>query len=382
MHPSFEDRPGASDQVFAALDDAAYERQVRAWSDVLHTTEAAGADVLHLHHLTPIDAAAARVAPQTPVVSHLHGTELMLLEAIDAGHGAGWEHGDAWAERMRSWATRATRIVVATEAGRARATALLDIDADAIDIVPNGVDATRFTPAPVDRAATWRRVLLDDVRGWRAGGEPGSWRAEAAAIDALATDTTFLYAGRFTEVKRVPLLIEAFSNARRLLGGRISLVIVGGHPGEWEGEHPAAAIERLGADGVSLAGWHDQAVLPDLLRASDVIVLPSVNESFGQVLVEGMACELPAIAVDRGGPAEIVDDGRTGWLVAPDDAEQLERAILAAASDAGERRRRGRLARADVLERYTWCAATSQLSGVLETAALERGSSHGAPLAA
>ena len=81
MHPSFEDRPGAADRCFATLDDAAFERQVGAWSDALRAIEAAGADVLHLHHLTPIDAAAAAVAPSTPVVSHLHGTELLMLES-------------------------------------------------------------------------------------------------------------------------------------------------------------------------------------------------------------------------------------------------------------------------------------------------------------
>ena len=44
---------------------------------------AADADVLHLHHLTPLNAAAARVAPDVPVVGHLHGTELLMLEAIE-----------------------------------------------------------------------------------------------------------------------------------------------------------------------------------------------------------------------------------------------------------------------------------------------------------
>ena len=96
-----------------------------------------------------------------------------------------------------------------------------------------------------------------------------------------------------------------------------------------------------------------------------------------------MACELPAIAVDRGGPAEIVEDGETGWLVPPDDVADLERAIVEAATDATERRRRGALARRDVLARYTWRAATRELSAVLEAAALERGgSTRGEPIAA
>ena len=44
-------------------------------------------------------------------------------------------------------------------------------------------------------------------------------------------------------------------------------------------------------------------------------MLPSVREQFGQVIVEAMACGIPAIAVDAYGPAEIIDHGETGWLV-------------------------------------------------------------------
>ena len=47
-----------------------------------------------------------------------------------------------------------------------------------------------------------------------------------------------LYVGRFTEVKRIPLLIEAYERARPGFNRRAPLVIVGGFPGEWEGEHP------------------------------------------------------------------------------------------------------------------------------------------------
>ena len=96
MHPSFEDRPGQPDRVFAALDDLAYRRQVgRVVTARCEAAGAADADVLHLHHLTPLNAAAARVAPDVPVVGHLHGTELLMLEEID--DGADWPHAAAWA---------------------------------------------------------------------------------------------------------------------------------------------------------------------------------------------------------------------------------------------------------------------------------------------
>jgi len=106
VHPSFEDRPGAPDRVFAALDDLEYEHQVRAWSHELASSGAAEADVIHLHHLTPLNEAAARVAPSVPVVGQLHGTELLMLERIASGAPPNWTHADRWARRLRSWARR------------------------------------------------------------------------------------------------------------------------------------------------------------------------------------------------------------------------------------------------------------------------------------
>jgi sugar phosphate isomerase/epimerase len=64
MHPSYEDRPGAPDPVFAAVDDEEYEAHVAAWARALEVAGAREADVLHLHHLTPLHEAAAR-SPRT-----------------------------------------------------------------------------------------------------------------------------------------------------------------------------------------------------------------------------------------------------------------------------------------------------------------------------
>src|SRR3954454_3367821 len=58
-HPSYEDRDGSGDGVFANLDDAAFENHVEPWAEHLEAADAAAADVLHLHHLTPLNEAAA-----------------------------------------------------------------------------------------------------------------------------------------------------------------------------------------------------------------------------------------------------------------------------------------------------------------------------------
>jgi|tagenome__1003787_1003787.scaffolds.fasta_scaffold20921785_2 glycosyltransferase involved in cell wall biosynthesis len=364
MHPSFEDRRDAPDRVFASLDDRAFRRQVDAWARALDAADAAQADVLHLHHLTPINEAARRVAPGVPVVGHLHGTELLMLERI--ADGAPWEHADAWAARMSDWAQACTRLVLLSETQIERARALLGIDPDCCTIVGNGYDPELFHAEErvADRAEVWRRTLVDAPRGWRPGEDEGSVAYSAQDVAALSREPVLLYVGRFTEVKRVGLLIEAHANANL----RAPLVLVGGHPGEWEGEHPLEVIERTGARNVFLAGWHDHEELPELLHAADALVLPSVREQFGQVLVEAMACGLPCVAVDRYGPAHIVRDGETGWLVEPDDEAALAAALNEVVADEDERARRGDAALHDARERFSWPALTEELAAVLDAA--------------
>jgi glycosyltransferase involved in cell wall biosynthesis len=370
MHPSFEDRPGAADRVFASLDDDEYERQVVAWCRALQSVDAASADVLHMHHLTPLNEAAARVAPSVPIVGHLHGTELLMLEAIEAAPGR-WPHAAAWAARMRDWAAACERVILLSETQEARAEELLGIDESRCVVVPNGFDPRAFRPHHVDHRALWRRHLVDEPRGWGPEGAVGYAEADLEAFkDGEGETPVLLYVGRFTEVKRVPLLIEAHTRARPGFARRAPLVLVGGFPGEWEGEHPLDTIRRTGAEDVFLAGWHGHDELPSLIAASDVVVLPSVREQFGQVLVEGMACGLPAIAVDAWGPGDVVTHGETGWLVPPDDVVALANALVHAVNCPAERRRRGERALIDARERYSWPALAEDVAAVYDAARL------------
>jgi glycosyltransferase involved in cell wall biosynthesis len=369
MHPSFEDRPGASDRVFAVLDDVEYELQVASWSRELERAGARRADVLHLHHLTPLNEAAARVAPNVPIVSQLHGTELLMLETIAAASPPGWRYAARWAERMRVWARRCARLVVAP-AGVERAVTLLDVPRTMVVAIPNGVDVDVFTAGAVDREAFWRRVLIEQPRGWLPGEPPGSVRYRDADVVALAAGKVLLYVGRFTKVKRLDRLIAAFGRAQQQLEIPAGLVLVGGYPGEWEDEHPAQIAARLRVPHVFLAGWQTQEELPEFLSAAEAMVLTSEREQFGQAIVEGMACGLPAIATSSLGPAAIIDDGQTGWLVQPDDEDALTNALTDAARNDHERQRRGQLASIAVRERYSWAAAAQKLGAVLEEVAL------------
>ena len=376
IHASYEDRPGAPDRVFAALDDHEYERQVTAWARALIAVGAAGYDALHLHHLTPIHEAASRVAPGVPVIGHLHGTELLMLEAISTGPPATWTYATAWAERMCRWARECDRLVVSSPSQIPRAERILGLDADRLVVLPNGFDPRAFVRGEVDRAALFGETLVEAPRGWLPGQDPGSVRYSAEDLSPLVDGVVVLSVSRFTAVKRLPVLIEAFAQARDHARMPAGLLIVGGHPGEWEGEHPAETIARLGVRDVFLAGWYDHDEVPAFLSAADLFALASVREQFGLVLVEAMACEMPAIAVDRFGPAEIVAHGETGWLVEPDDVGGLAAALLHAIDDPGERARRGGNGRAVAVERYGWPRLAERLAGVLD-ATIAAASLHG-----
>jgi len=363
MQPSFEDRPGVPDRVFAALGQAEYDHQVNMWGALLDRV--GPPDLYHVHHLTHVNDA---LLDATPVVAHLHGTELKMLETIRNGAPASWTHASKWQQRLVEAARRADRLVAISTSERELAGELFGVEPGSIDVMPNGVDLQQFSVDPFpaeERLALWRRWLVDDPRGWDTSGLPGSVRYSAHEVQrAFHNPSTgnrlpvLLFVGRFLGFKRVPLLVRAYTQARAILGPSAPpLVIWGGFPGEWEGEHPHTVASSLGANGIFFAGWRGHDDLPMALNCADLLVAPSVDEPFGQVYLEAMAASLPVIATNSGGPPSFINTDPTrptGWLVTPDDQDDLAAAIVAATSDANERQRRGRRGR-EIIERdFDW----------------------------
>jgi glycosyltransferase involved in cell wall biosynthesis len=382
FHPSFEDRPGAPDRVFAKLDADAYEHQVETWRRQLAAADAGTADIFHLHHLTPINEAAERDHPHVPRVGHLHGTELLMLREIADGPPQGWAHAQEWADRMRRWAQSCERLLVLSPDAVRRVPDLLGVPAERIVWAPNGFDPAGFRREPLDpgeRLAHWRRWLVEEPRGWDESGEPGSVAYTDAQLEPFrAGGPVLLYVGRYTSVKRIPLLIRAHARARVRFEQPAPLVLLGGFPGEWEDAHPLEVVRESANPDVFLAGWHGHEDLPVGLNSADLLVLPSVHEQFGAVLVEAMACGLPVVAVEAHGPAEIVDAGDTGWLVPPDDEDAMVEALVEAVNGDAERRRRGERAYEEARARYAWPALARGLAHVYEEVRMGRPAAAGA----
>lgn len=94
------------------------------------------------------------------------------------------------------------------------------------------------------------------------------------------------------------------------------------------------AVDELGLHGqVELAGRRPPAAVRDLLRSSDVFLLPSVSEGISNAALEAMSCGLPVVASDCGGMNEAIEDGRSGLLVPPRDPRAIADAVERLAGD-------------------------------------------------
>ena len=225
---------------------------------------------------------------------------------------------------MRDWAARCERLIVLSESQvRAGASGCSASTPERCVRVPNGFDPRRFTPPRRrPRLPHWRRHLVEEPQGWAPGGEPGLRRYTAADLAPFAGDgPVLLYVGRFTAVKRLPLLIEAYARARAGFAAPRAARAPGRLPGEWEGEHPLETIRRTGARDVFLAGWHGHEELPDFLAASDVVVLPSRARAVRPGARGGHGLRAARDRGRRPRPRRDRRPRRHGWLVPPDDPD-------------------------------------------------------------
>nr|BCX01989.1 MAG: glycosyl transferase family 1 [Bacteroidota bacterium] len=156
-----------------------------------------------------------------------------------------------------------------------------------------------------------------------------------------------LHIGRFAPQKNHLLLLEGFARAQARYPD-LELWLVGDGPLRPEVERWVR--ERGLLDRVCLLGLRND--VPELLAQADMLLLPSDWEGVPLVVLEAMAAGKPVVATRVGGVPELVEDGRTGLLVPPQDPEALAAAILRLAQDAELRREMGEAGRRRALERF------------------------------
>jgi glycosyltransferase involved in cell wall biosynthesis len=204
------------------------------------------------------------------------------------------------------------------------------------------------------------------------------WPAKSLAKNPASdgSEIRLLFVGRLSPEKGVHVLLDAFKNVVRSYP-QARLVLVGP-----EGSADIDFIVNISADEQvrRLAAFYGQDYLSQLKRNlppevidritftgfvphdrlggyyhdADILINPSLSESFGRSLIEAMAGSIPVIASRAGGMPEIVEDGITGLLVEPNDSALLAKAILRLIGDREMRTRMGQAGRQRAVERYSW----------------------------
>jgi N-acetyl-alpha-D-glucosaminyl L-malate synthase BshA len=287
-------------------------------------------DVLHVHYAIPnaVSAVMARdiLAPQPlPVVTTLHGTDVTLVGA-----------DPNYLETTR-WGINRSDAVTAVSASLRQATIdQLGIQ-NRIDVIPNFIDPARYEEARSSPGA----------RRWAQPGE-----------------RLLVHISNFRPVKRVLDVVETFRRVRAHVPSRLLMVGDGPERGKVE-QH---CRENRMCDAITFVG--SLPLIEEMLVGADLFLLPSESESFGLSALEAMACEVPVIATCAGGLPEVVEDGRTGFLLPVGDVDGMAKAALRLLQDEELRRAFGAAGRRRAVEVFSQEAVVARYKAIYERVAV------------
>jgi glycosyltransferase involved in cell wall biosynthesis len=266
-------------------------------------------DIVHTHNfLSHVHAAPAARLAGIPVVHTKHGRAVMSF---------------AWSKRFRRFLYQlADRIVVVSNETGESFLAKSGVAPERVTVIHNGIDTGRF--AGVDRNGARQDLRIN---------------GDAIVFGAVS---------RLDPVKDHLTMIEAFKKISRTCA-RCLLVIVGDGPERGTIERK---VEELGLGGaVKLEGF--SAEVPKYLASFDLFLQPSTEEGLSLTILEAAAAGVPVVASSVGGTGEIIEDGKTGMLVLPQDVEALADVMRRFVEDPAPFRDMARRARKNVEERFS-----------------------------
>ncbi|AXJ10270.1 glycosyltransferase family 1 protein [Arthrobacter sp. PM3] len=209
-------------------------------------------------------------------------------------------------------------------------------------LVPSTFALNQLRGRGIPRVDMWRRGV--DTRRFTPDKRDAEWRASVAP----GGERVIGYVGRLAAEKQV----EDLAVLADVPGTR--LVIVGDGP-----QRPA--LEAALPD-VVFTGFLGGADLPRAVASFDLFVHPGEFETFCQTIQEAMASGVPVVATGRGGPLDLVENSRTGWLYEPGDLAALRARVMDLIGDDAKRRAFAAAAHAAVQGR-TWSALSAELVG-------------------
>jgi N-acetyl-alpha-D-glucosaminyl L-malate synthase BshA len=270
-------------------------------------------DLLHVHYASPhsISGILARESLKPnrylPVITTLHGTDITLVGA-DRSYLPITRYGIVQSDGVTAISHYLKNATKDT------------FHFDEIEVIPNFICQTDYQRHPVEGL---RRSLSPD------------------------DEPLLVHVSNFRPVKRPVDCVEILSRVLKS-GMKTRLVMVGDGSERTNVEHRARCLGVY--DRCTFVGKQPNIV--DYLSASDVLLLPSEQESFGLAALEAMACEVPVIASRVGGVPEVVTDGETGFLSEVGDVEKMAHDAERLLSDRDLRVSMGKRARESAVSRY------------------------------
>ncbi|GAB3300195.1 glycosyltransferase [Parasphingorhabdus pacifica] len=289
------------------------------------------------------DNLARRWARERPDLVHAHfwmsglavcraaaGTAIPLLQTFHAlgrvkrRHQGTRDTSPARRARLEATVARTVDLIVATCSDEVDELVGMGVRPDRTEIVPCGIDVTKFVP---DGAST----------------PDGRNRPRILCV------------GRLVERKGIDTVIAALARIPDA-----ELVIAGGPAAsEWEADGEVARLRTIArdhgvVDRVVFLGPVDHSAVPALYRSADVVVSVPWYEPFGTVPLEAMACGVPPVVTAVGGHLDTVVDGVTGLLVPPRDVEALAERVRELLARPGWRHELGRTGISRVHAHYGW----------------------------
>ena len=253
-----------------------------------------------------------------------------------------YQRGDEWNSPVVRLLARCVRRFVANSVTTRASLRSLGIPSSRISVMypPVDFDTLRISPAPMVTRETFG--------------------VDSASPSFGILGMLLPWKGHGVFLKAAQRVFERIPDARAF--------IIGAAPHrtkEYEDELLALAKELGIADRVVFTGFRND--VPDMLRLLDVVVHASVNpEPFGRVIAEAMAMKRPVIASSAGGPTEILEDGRTGFLVAPGDDEALAERIVALLLDPALAKRIAEAGYEDARKRFSADVHSQRMQQIYE----------------
>jgi glycosyltransferase involved in cell wall biosynthesis len=303
----------------------------------------------------------------------LRAAEDFYGRPFDIVHGHDWLCAQALVRAKNDLRRRAVMTVHSTEYGRCgnqlwngTSQKIRDIEwlgtyvADRVICVSRAlaeeVQRLYATP-PAKSAVVYNGVNVHRFDGRRDG------VATRGRIGIGPNDPLVLFVGRLAWQKGPDLLLDAVPELlRRQPSAKFAFAGDGHMRSSLEGK---AASDGL-FDSVRFVGHRNGEDLVDLFKAADAVCVPSRNEPFGIVVLEGWSAARPVVVTRNGGPAEIVRDQETGFTVSA-DRESLSWGLGTVLADRERSERIGQNGRREAELRFTWDTIAAQTTDVYES---------------